>query len=875
MLTRSLQSIFGRASMSSSSDGSDPSLAGKLAAVAELRAVAEEVSRHIETVVTREDVLRPAREALAAAEKKKQLGNDGFRKGDFLAAYAEYMEAHKALDVASAEPTTAYAAEVLRLTVLANTAQCALKTGQPSAAANFCRDAVKLSVCVNDETLFKKILVRLAQAHEQMGEREKALAVAHEAQLRGVNADEFFALTEKHGVENVGALEPGVEARMFVMLAIRLSAGPENLERVRSVLQTGKLPHVDRRDEAGFNMLWGVLQALGVEEGNPDGVEGGEACVPALALLFRAGADPRQRYEKGGKTPLMYACGSGLVSAARAVLSAPGGVGPFDNAAIDAPDDGGWTALLVACAGPPGAKKEAGAARSGPDAAAVVRLLLDRGADPRVQNAQGNDALMIAAINGNADVVAELLAPPPAGGAGERKHTGPELTRARNSVGMSAYVLASKAGNAGVATDVLAAARACGGVTAAEAEEDVKMIKLVALLDTVAAAHNDALEATLRSAPTPEAGAALAATPFATAETEAARVVALLAESGFELPDGVDKHDAPRAALEAYGDVYSALHRRVADATPAALTKTWQGTRPLRRDLSESDANAPTRAEAASVYWFTRGEFAEGHRLVDASLEAAAAQVPSENRGGSASPLVVATEHGVRVPPARLGSAAEALRHAFAFAVPCAAALDAVAALRVGVVEVGCGTAYWACLLRERGVDVVAYDARPPARPSAERGDGENAFFGAAFADDVERGGPEVLRSHADRALFLCWPVRPEEAAHGDEARDEPWDAACLDHWHGDTLIHVGEWTSRKSASGDARARVSGNADERVSGDAPFPRGTSLVDHPAGLTTSRQFQDAVEAGFELQKVVRLPNWPDARDDLTVWVRKKR
>ena len=134
--------------MSSSSDGSDPSLAGKLAAVAELRAVAEEVSRHIETVVTREDVLRPAREALAAAEKKKQLGNDGFRKGDFLAAYAEYMEAHKALDVASAEPMTAYAAEVLRLTVLANTAQCALKTGQPSAAANFCRDAVKLSVWV-------------------------------------------------------------------------------------------------------------------------------------------------------------------------------------------------------------------------------------------------------------------------------------------------------------------------------------------------------------------------------------------------------------------------------------------------------------------------------------------------------------------------------------------------------------------------------------------------------------------------------------------------------------------------------------------------------------------------------------------------------
>ena len=123
--------------------------------------------------------------------------------------------------------------------------------------------------------------------------------------------------------------------------------------------------------------------------------------------------------------------------------------------------------------------------------------------------------------------------------------------------------------------------------------------------------------------------------------------------------------------------------------------------------------------------------------------------------------------------------------------------------------------------------------------------------------------------------------MSPEEAAHGDEARDEPWDAACLDHWHGDTLIHVGEWTSRKSASGDGdgalfvekgflRRRRRARFRRRA-----VPRGTSLVDHPAGLTTSRQFQDAVEAGFELQNVVRLPNWPGARDDLTVWVRKKQ
>ena len=800
MLTRSLQFIFGRASMAPSSDGSDPSLAGRLSAVAEVRAVAEEISRHIETVVTREDVLRPAREALAAAEKKKQLGNDGFRKGDFLAAYAEYMEAHKALDVASAEPTTAYAAEVLRLTVLANTAQCALKTGQPSAAANFCRDAIKLSNCVNDEKLFKKILVRLAQAHEQMGEREKALAVAHEAQLRGVNCEEFFALTKKYNAANVGALEPGVEMRMFIMLAIRLSAGPENLERLRSVLQTGKLPHVDRRDEAGFNVLWGVLQALSVEEGNRDGVEGGEASVPALALLFQAGADPRQRYEKGGKTPLMYACGSGLVTAVQAVLSAPGGVGAFDRAAIDAPDDGGWTALLVACTAPQPKKEEEArrtgrSAPSGPDAAAE------------------------------------------------------------------------------------------------EAEEDAKMIKLIALLDVVAAAHNDALESTLREcAPSAEARFALMETSFAVAETEAARVVALLIDSGFDLPADVDKHDAPRVAFETYGDVYSALYRKIADATPAALTKTFH------RRVGDEKKSGPTRAEAASVYWFQRGEFAEGHGGLESQKNSREMEALDENAKEKTT-LVAATEHGARVPSARLDAATEALKHAFAFAVPCAAALDAVAALRVGVVEVGCGTAYWACLLRERGVDVVAYDARPPTRLSArgpedvETNENENLFFGATFLEDVARGTPEVLRNHADRALFLCWPVSPEEGAHGGEARDAPWDAACLDHWHGDILIHVGEWTRRSGGSpetrgGDVSGDSGGSGDvsgvsgavARESGDGAcgetFPRGTSLVNHPAGLTTSRQFQDAVEAGFELQKVVRLPNWPGARDDLTVWVRKR-
>ena len=184
--------------MASISDMSDLSstLARTTAAV--------EISKHIEMTVSRDRVLRPAREALAAAERKKQLGNDGFRKGDFLVAYSEYMEAHKALDVASAEPTTAYAAELLRLTVLANTAQCALKTNQPESAAKFCRDAITLSACCLDANLFKKILVRLAQAHTALGEHDKALAVAHERIVHLAGGDSR-SMTSPSGIAQVSS----------------------------------------------------------------------------------------------------------------------------------------------------------------------------------------------------------------------------------------------------------------------------------------------------------------------------------------------------------------------------------------------------------------------------------------------------------------------------------------------------------------------------------------------------------------------------------------------------------------------------------------------------------------------------------------------
>ena len=94
------------------------------------RSAASAVAEHVERAMRRADEIRPARDALAAADTKKRLGNDAFRAGDYLKAYSEYGEAHEALNVASEESTTSWEAERARLTLLANSAQCALKAGK-------------------------------------------------------------------------------------------------------------------------------------------------------------------------------------------------------------------------------------------------------------------------------------------------------------------------------------------------------------------------------------------------------------------------------------------------------------------------------------------------------------------------------------------------------------------------------------------------------------------------------------------------------------------------------------------------------------------------------------------------------------------------
>jgi hypothetical protein len=112
----------------------------------------------------------------------------------------------------------------------------------------------------------------------------------------------------------------------------------------------------------------------------------------------------------------------------------------------------------------------------------------------------------------------------------------------------------------------------------------------------------------------------------------------------------------------------------------------------------------------------------------------------------------------------------------YAWAVPCRAALDLLAN-HAPLVEVGAGTGYWAWLLRQRGVDILAFDEDPPGQDATNHWHRDNPCWTA-----IERGGPEAIMVHPGRTLFLCWPPY-----------DTPMGLDCVRAYAGDKIIVVGE----------------------------------------------------------------------------------
>ena len=134
--------------------------------------------------------------------------------------------------------------------------------------------------------------------------------------------------------------------------------------------------------------------------------------------------------------------------------------------------------------------------------------------------------------------------------------------------------------------------------------------------------------------------------------------------------------------------------------------------------------------------------------------------------------------------------------HLYAYAIPNKAALDTLSSF-APLIEIGCGTGYWASLLRARGVVIRAFDIAPTGRVRGGGGGGGmsqtqasssnsmvNEYHGSVPAfTTVERGGAEQVKRHAGYTLFLCYPPP-----------DDPLALECLRGYRGDYFVLVGEW---------------------------------------------------------------------------------
>jgi hypothetical protein len=184
----------------------------------------------------------------------------------------------------------------------------------------------------------------------------------------------------------------------------------------------------------------------------------------------------------------------------------------------------------------------------------------------------------------------------------------------------------------------------------------------------------------------------------------------------------------------------------------------------------------------------------------------------------------------------------DALTARYAFAVPTDAALHVIARVSpTGVVEVGAGTGYWASLLREIGVDTVAYDPAPPGSPS-------NTWFHSSAAwFPVEQADETVVQRHPQRTLLIVWPTR-NEAWAADALRD--FGAAG-----GTTVVYVGEGVGGRT------------------GDVSFHRLLGEVDQclacTYGVLDLACVCDIVPVWRRTESVA-LPHWPGHLDDLHVY-----
>jgi hypothetical protein len=139
----------------------------------------------------------------------------------------------------------------------------------------------------------------------------------------------------------------------------------------------------------------------------------------------------------------------------------------------------------------------------------------------------------------------------------------------------------------------------------------------------------------------------------------------------------------------------------------------------------------------------------------------------------------------------------------YSWSIPDEPALQAIAEYGP-ILEMGAGTGYWAWLLRQMNVDVVAYDLHPP-RPG-----GRNHWHPHHPTwTEVKRGGVPTIGKHQDRTLMLSWPPYASNFA-----------LRCLTTYTGPYLVYIGE--GRHGCCGDDRFHALLEDDYHDDADAPY-----------------------------------------------------
>lgn len=165
------------------------------------------------------------------------------------------------------------------------------------------------------------------------------------------------------------------------------------------------------------------------------------------------------------------------------------------------------------------------------------------------------------------------------------------------------------------------------------------------------------------------------------------------------------------------------------------------------------------------------------------------------------------------------------------------------------IVEIGCGAnAYWCRQMKAAKIDVVGYDVAPNKGGTiAANNKKMKTVIPVQIEFRVKRGGPEILAEiNPERTLFLCYPDE-NDAINNETGETVSMAAACLEHFLGEHIVHVGEL-------------------------AISAANLSLDQAPWGRSSSPEFQERLLSEYHCLLRVSLQNWLHTTDSLTVWKR---